>query len=314
MKRPAIDLRGQTRYLTDGGLETTLLFVDGWDLPDFAAFPLLGRASGRDSLRAYYRRYLALAEQHRSGFVLETPTWRASSRWGRRLGYDAAALHALNTEAVAMMRSLRRECSPELAQRVVISGQIGPQDDGYVPAQLLSPEAAVLYHRAQIDSFALAGADMVCALTLTYTDEAIGIVRAAQAVGLPVAISFTVETDGRLPCGVELGEAIARVDAATLQGPAYYMLNCAHPDHLRPALIAGSHWLNRIGGLRANASRASHAELDAAESLDDGDPDEFGSLHRELKSMLPNLVVVGGCCGTDHRHVAAVADQCLAVR
>jgi S-methylmethionine-dependent homocysteine/selenocysteine methylase len=172
-------------------------------------------------------------------------------------------------------------------------------------------DEAERYHSTQVETLAGAGADMISGLTLTYPEEAIGIVRAADRTGLPVAVSFTVETDGRLPGGTTLGEAIGRVDAETDGAPAYFMINCAHPTHFRGVLEEGGGWIERIGGVRANASRQSHAELDEAEELDEGDPAELADQYRALRALLPAATVVGGCCGTDHRHVGAVADAWL---
>ena len=154
--------------------------------------------------------------------------------------------------------------------------------------------------------FAETDADMVAAFTMTYAEEAIGIVRAATAAGMPIAISFTTETNGRLPSGEALDQAIARTDEATSGAPAYYMVNCAHPTHLAGALERGGAWRERVRGLRANASRRSHAELDESPDLDAGDPDELARQYDELRAAFPRLSVAGGCCGTDHRHVEAI--------
>jgi S-methylmethionine-dependent homocysteine/selenocysteine methylase len=294
-------------FLTDGGLETTLIFHQGVELPEFAAFVLLDDDEGLDRLRRYYEPYLELARDGGAGFVLETPTWRASPHWAERLGVSVEKLDALNRRAIALMEELRDHAG---AMRVVISGCIGPQDDGYRPAQLLSPAAARDYHSTQIRTFAGTAADMVSAVTMTYADEAVGLAQAARDAGLPVAISFTLETDGRLPSGQELGDAIEEVDHETSGVPAYYMINCAHPTHFDAVLADGAPWLERIRGLRANASRMSHAELDEAEELDDGDPEDLGARYAALRSRLPRLNVLGGCCGTDHRHVAAIRDAC----
>jgi S-methylmethionine-dependent homocysteine/selenocysteine methylase len=293
-------------FLTDGGIETTLIFHQGLDLPLFAAFGLLKDEEGREALRRYYEPYLELAGERGLGFVLETPTWRASPRWGSELGYSPEELEDVNRSAIALMEELRERYETEGAP-IVISGCIGPQDDGYNPSQTLAADEAQEYHSTQIGTFADTAADMVCALTITYADEATGIARAAREAGLPAAISFTLETDGRLPSGQELGEAIEQVDAETADAaPAYYMLNCAHPTHFE-AVLDGP-WTARIRGLRANASTKSHAELDAAEELDDGDPLDLGRRYAALKEKLPNLGVLGGCCGTDDRHVCAIRD------
>jgi S-methylmethionine-dependent homocysteine/selenocysteine methylase len=292
-------------FLTDGGIETSLIFHQGLDLPEFAAFVLLDSEAGLDQLRRYYEPYLALAGESGAGFVLESPTWRASPGWAARLDVSAEKLDALNRRAIALMDELRASAGDA---PVVISGCVGPQGDGYRPAELLSADAAREYHSTQIGTFADTAADMVTAITMTYADEAVGVAQAAGDAGLPVVISFTVETDGRLPNGEGLGEAIDEVDEATGGAPAYYMLNCAHPTHFEDVLGTDEPWRDRIRGLRANASTLSHDELDAMEELDDGDPADLGARYAALRSRLPNLNVLGGCCGTDHRHVAAIRE------
>lgn len=298
-------------FLTDGGIETTLIYHEGIDLPYFAAFDLLRQVEGREVLRRYYRTYVQIACALELGFVLESPTWRASSDWGDKLGYSVDALADANRAAIALLQEIRGEfASAELP--LVISGCIGPRGDGYDAGEIMSADQAARYHSQQVKTFAASAVDMVTAITMTNVPEAIGITRAAQAEDVPVVISFTVETDGRLPAGDTLADAIRQVDAATENEPAYYMVNCAHPTHFAHQLSGDGEWLRRICGLRANASCLSHAELDAAEELDDGNPQEFGEQHRLLREQLPNLVVLGGCCGTDHRHIAAVGAACTA--
>jgi S-methylmethionine-dependent homocysteine/selenocysteine methylase len=294
-------------FLTDGGLETTLIFDEGIALPEFAAFVLLDEAAGRDTLARYYRRYLDIAAGTRSaGFILESPTWRASSEWGAKLGYDAAALRRVNADAIGLMIALRDEYSVRIAGPIVVSGCHGPRGDGYVAGQPMSGDDAMRYHAPQATALAAAGADMLTAITMTTSGEAIGVARAAAVVGLPCAISFTVETDGRLPSGERLRDAIERTDDETGVAPGYYMVNCAHPTHFEAVLGSEGGWTQRIGGLRANASRKSHAELDAATELDAGNPHDLGERYRHLRTKLSRLNVLGGCCGTDHRHVAAI--------
>jgi S-methylmethionine-dependent homocysteine/selenocysteine methylase len=296
-------------FLTDGGIETTLIYHERIDLPYFAAFDLLRQQAGREVLRRYYRTYVEIARTHDLGFILESPTWRASPDWGRKLGYSADALADANRAAIALLEEIRDEfANPEFP--VVVSGCVGPRGDGYVAGEIMSVDEAVRYHRRQVGTFAASAVDMVTAITMTNVPESIGIALAAQSEDVPVVISFTVETDGRLPTGDTIGDAVRQVDAATGHGPAYYMINCAHPTHFAQELSGDGDWLHRICGLRANASCLSHAELDAAEELDDGNPREFGAQHRLLKEQLPNLVVFGGCCGTDHRHIAAIGAAC----
>lgn len=297
-------------FLTDGGQETTFVFHDNLALPEFAAFDLLKRDGGEAHLAAYYRSYAAIAARHQAGLVLEAPTWRASSDWGQRLGYAPPALDAANRRAIALLAQLRDELCRSLGlDAVVISGCVGPRGDGYKPGQLMSAADAERYHRRQIEIFAQSDTDMVSAMTINYFDEAWGIARAARSAGMPVVISFTVETDGRLPTGQSLRLAIEQLDQETAGYPSYYMINCAHPVHIERALDEGP-WQNRLHGLRANASTKSHAELDQATELDSGNPAEFGRQYAHLKQRLPQLNVLGGCCGTDTRHVASVAVEC----
>jgi S-methylmethionine-dependent homocysteine/selenocysteine methylase len=297
-------------FLTDGGIETVLIFHEGLDLPEFAAFDLLKDEQGTERLRSYYAPYVALARGRGLGFVLESPTWRANPRWASAIGYDREQLDRFNRKAIALLEEIRDAQEPGGAP-IVISGCVGPHDDGYNPAELLTAEAAQQYHSTQIGTFADTAADMVTAITMTYADEAIGVARAAAEAGLPAVISFTVETDGRLPSGQPLGESIEQVDRETGGSPSYYMINCAHPTHFASVLEQGGDWLERICGLRANASTRSHAELDEAEELDEGDPADLGARYAQLRELLPQLNVIGGCCGTDHRHIAKIRDACL---
>lgn len=300
-----------TPLLTDSGLETWLVFHRGVDLPEFAAFPLLEDADGRTLLNEYFSDHLRLAEDAKTGVVLETPTWRANADWGAKLGYDAAALDRVNRAAVAFLRDIAQEFDDV---DLIVSGNLGPRGDGYNPSELLAPEDAESYHGTQIDSFVAAGADRVTMLTATHTGEAIGVVRAAAAARIPVVMAFTVETDGRLPSGEPLHEAIAEVDDATGGAALHFGINCAHPDHFADALDVDHAAIGRIELLRANASRASHAELDQAEDLDDGDPTELAGQYAQLLERHPHLRVLGGCCGTDTRHVEAIARACVTTR
>jgi S-methylmethionine-dependent homocysteine/selenocysteine methylase len=296
-------------FLTDGGIETTLIFHDGLELPYFAAFHLLNGAAGRDALARYYERYMAIAEADGLGFILESPTWRASADWGDKLGYTQADIARANRQSIELMLELRNRHQGAPAP-IVISGCVGPRGDGYDPGLVMSAEAAEAYHGHQIAALAEAGADMIAAITMTNTSEAIGVTRAAVKAEMPVAVSFTVETDGRLPTGQTLAEAIAEVDAATQSAPAYYMINCAHPLHFQDVLQAGGAWTKRIRGIRANASRRSHQELNEAPDLDAGDPIELGGQYRDLLRTHPQINVLGGCCGTDHRHLECISLAC----
>jgi S-methylmethionine-dependent homocysteine/selenocysteine methylase len=298
-------LTGNALFVTDGGLETELVFHDGIDLPAFAAFPLLDNPDTRARLRRYYDGYLDIARRHGAGFVIETPTWRANPDWATQLGYSPEQLDAVNRAAVDLAEEVRAAATAE-GLTAVVSGCVGPRGDGYDPRGAMTADEAERYHAVQIGTFADTSADQVTAITMTNAEEAIGVVRAATAAGIPAAISFTVETDGRLPTGQPLREAIEQVDAETGGGAAYFMVNCAHPTHFADALEVDGAWLQRLVGLRANASSKSHAELDESTELDEGDPADLAARHAGLRERLPAVTVLGGCCGTDARHVAAI--------
>lgn len=294
-------------FLTDGGIETCLTFQDGLELPHFAAFHLMRDARGREALTRYYERYIAVARADGLGFILESPTWRASPDWGSRLGYTESGIVAVNQASIRLLLDLRTR--HETAETpMVVSGCVGPRGDGYDPGQLMSVDEAADYHRFQIEGFGEAGADMVTAITMTNANEAAGIAQAATRAAMPVVIAFTVEVDGRLPTGQTLAEAIREVDAVTGGAPVYYMINCAHPTHFDDVLDGP--WVQRIRGLRANASQRSHQELNDSPDLDAGNPVELARQYRDLVRRHPQINVLGGCCGTDHRHIECIALAC----
>jgi S-methylmethionine-dependent homocysteine/selenocysteine methylase len=297
---PDPDLPG---YVTDGGLETDLVFHHGVELRHFAAFPLLVDPKGRELLTDYYSGYAEIAAAAGAGLFLETPTWRASFDWGARLGVGADGLTGVNTDAVLLLAELGERYAGDVPE-VVVAGTVGPRGDGYVAGEEMDPWEARDYHLPQARAFADAGADLVSSLTLTTVNEAIGVALAAGEAGLPVSVGFTVETDGRLPDGTALRDAVAQVDEVA--PPHWFVVNCAHPSHVAAGLADAGPWRERIGGTRVNASARSHAELDAADELDEGDPSVLAREQLDLAALLPSLRVVGGCCGTDARHVAAM--------
>lgn len=309
--RNALPQLGGDFFMTDGGIETTLIFLEGQDLPYFAAFHLLKTAEGVSQLRKYFRTYAELAARFNVSLVLETATWRANRDWAEKLDYSPDALAEANREAVRLIEEIRSEYETTHTA-IVISGCVGPRGDGYIPDSSMSEKEAEDYHRIQIETFAGTSADLVTGITMNYAEEAVGLARAAKQVNMPVVISFTVETDGRLPTGQSLGDAIKRVDDATSGYPAYFMINCAHPSHFDKVVRGDESWGARIRGLRANASKMSHAELDEASSLDAGNPIELGKEYASLiNGQLKHLNVVGGCCGTDHRHIEQITSVCL---
>jgi S-methylmethionine-dependent homocysteine/selenocysteine methylase len=298
--------------LTDAGLETVLVFDEGFELPQFAAFPLVDSDDGRAALRRYYEPFLELARNRNVPLVLSAPTWRANADWGRLLGYEGEELADVNKRAVAFVEAVRDDVlEPAARGNVVVEGSVGPRSDAYSPTLLMDADEAERYHSVQLRTFADAGCAQATALTLTYPEEGIGIARAGRAAGIPIVVGFTVETDGRLPNGDSIEEAIVAVDDATDGAAEFFVINCAHPTHFAGALPEGES-RTRIRGLRANASTLSHAELDEADELDSGDPDDLAQRYVTLRHDLPELELVGGCCGTDIRHVTAICDAWLA--
>jgi homocysteine S-methyltransferase len=308
--RTALPQLSDEVFLTDSGLETDLIFNRGFDLPEFAAFVLVDDARGTAALDTYFRRHVDIAVQHGCGVILEAPTWRASRDWGSRIGYPPAELRRVNQSAVGLLSRVRDHYLDAASSPVVISGCVGPRADAYGPAERMGEDHAEDYHKEQIEVLAATDADLVHAMTITYAAEAIGIARAAAGAGIPAVISFTTETDGRLPDGTSLTDAVAAVDAATGGAPVYYGVNCAHPSHFAPALPAGVLGA-RVRSVRANASRKSHAELDESPTLDAGDPVELAGDYVRLRAQHPGITILGGCCGTDARHVQAIADAFL---
>jgi len=293
-----------TVVVTDAGLETWLVFDHGIDLPAFAAYPLVATPEGRALLTEYYGYYAEIARSIDAAVLLDAPTWRANPDWAATLGHDRAALSELIADSVGVVADVRAGWTG--SRPFLIGGAVGPRGDGYQIDSMMDPDTAAGYHSFQVAAMASAGIDVVDALTMGYVDEAVGIARAAEDAGVNVVISFTVETDGRLPSGMSLAEAIEQTDAATNGYVTHFMVNCAHPTHFDHVLDGA--WVARIGGLRANASQLSHAELDEMVELDSGDPADLAARYVGLRSSLPNLHVLGGCCGTDHRHVAAIAN------
>ena len=295
-------------FLSDGGLETYLIFEKGFELPCFSAAVLLDTEQGREELTNYFTRFVEIAKSTGRGFILDAPTWRAGTAWAGPLGQTLKQVIDTNARAVAFVSNLRTELETENCP-ILVNGLIGPAGDAYAPDTQITAREALLIHAPQIHALGRAGVDMISAMTMTHASEAIGMTRAAQEIDVPIVIAFTLETDARLPSGQSLSEAIEEVDAATSNGPIYYMINCAHPDHFSEVLDTRAAWSLRIGGVRSNASRLSHAELDEAVTLDDGDPVELGDLSAELVNRLPNIRVMGGCCGTDHRHIECIASH-----
>jgi len=292
-------------FLTDAGIETDLIFNRGVEIREFAAHTLLPDPAGREALAGYFRPFLSLAREKGVGFIIDSQTWKAHTHWAEDLGASEEELRQANRDSISFIAGLRDEYR-DSKMPVVLNGIVGPRGDAYAPGAEATAHEAEEYHAKQVGWLAETEVDMVSAVTYADSGEAIGVVRAARKLGLPVSVSFTVETDGNLPTGQPLREAIQAVDEATESCVAYFMVNCAHPDHFFH-VIEDADWARRIHGLRCNASRKSHAELDQSEILDDGDPVELGALYKGIHSRMPWLNVFGSCCGSDLRHVVEIA-------
>lgn len=297
-------------FVTDGGIETHMIFNLGQDVPDMSVYLLNSSEAGREVMRDYYRAYIPICQKAGQAFLFDTNTWRANPDWGFRAGLEMKDLRRANIEAVEFCRQMQAEFAAAGVDSIV-SGVLGPRRDAWQYDRMMTVEESLSYHALQVEAFAETGADYVSAYTLTNVPEAVGIARLAQRMDLPVVLSFTLETDGNLPGGKPLEVAINEVDAATGNYPAYYMINCVHPIHFAETLRHGGRWVNRIGGLRVNASMSSHAELDNSPTLDTGDITDLAQRYARLLPLLPNLRVIGGCCGTDHRHIGAICNTCL---
>lgn len=294
-----------TRFITDGGLETTAIFKDGLDLPGFSSIHLVRDEKGRKYLKDYYESYIPIAKRAGVGFILESPTWRSSSGWASEIRLSPDELTRLNKEAILFLNSIKAEHESEQCP-LLVAGCIGPRGDGYVVSKKMTASEAMTYHLPQVKAMAEGKADYISALTLNYEEEAIGIALAAREANVPVSLSFTVETDGHLPNSHKLDEAIAMVDEATNNYVSYYMVNCAHPTHFQNELQKIGEAIHRICGVRANASKKSHKELDNSTTLDEGNPEELGRQLADLERAFPHMTVLGGCCGTDLRHIEQI--------
>ncbi|MGI3184950.1 homocysteine S-methyltransferase family protein [Nioella aestuarii] len=297
-------------FLTDGGTETWLMYKKGFELPEFSAFHLLNDSAAYDALLSYYRAFATLACQLETAFIFDSLSYRASRDWGALLGYSPEGLAEMNLRCLDLYRRAAQEAGLPDAN-VILSGCIGPKGDAYQRNEGLTAEKAQTYHAEQIATFVDGGADLVTALTLNMSEEAIGIARAAKAAGIASVISFTLDKDRRMKSGETLQEAIAKVDAATGSAPAYYMINCSHPLDFGPALEPAP-WMQRVRGIRANASTLDHGTLCQLGHLEEGNPDELAAQYRELRDRFPWMNVFGGCCGTDVVHVQKIGQALLA--
>ncbi|KAG5179319.1 putative homocysteine S-methyltransferase [Tribonema minus] len=315
------DILANETFLCDAGLETALVYGDKIALPCFASFTMLKTEAGAKRVESFYRDFCVVAKAHGRNMYLDTVTWRASKDWGDKLGYSAKDLDDVARASVDMIVRLRDEYASD-DTKMITSGAMGPRGDGYVVGATMTQEEAKEYHMQQVRTLASTALDLITVYTMTYAEEAAGLALAAAEVNMPIVISFTVETDGKLPSGATLREAIEAVDAACDslgpgKRPIGYGINCAHPVHfattLEAAAEAGEPWLHRLHALRANASKKSHAELEKCTTLDCGDDVDLATRYKALLPKLPgHFSVLGGCCGTNAQLAKAIAEVCLA--
>ena len=300
-------------YLTEGGTETEVLYKHGFDLPEFAMFPLLDDPEATAVIRQMYRRYFAVAEEHGAGLLLIGHDYRASPDWGAKLGYSPEGLAEMQRKAMAFLDDLRRDYAGRVGD-VYIAGCLGPRGDAYGTGGAITEDEAEAYHSVQLRTLKETPADMAIALTFNNIPEAIGAVRAAQALDMPIGVSLTLTAEGRLRSGPTLREAVETIDAGTDGAATWFGTNCEHPLEWADALADAGPWLERMRYFRPNAARMEKLALCTLGHLEDGDPEELGSQMGALAAALPRADILGGCCGTDERHLGAVARNVNRVR
>lgn len=293
-------------YLTEGGQETEIMYRHGHKLPDFAMYPLFARPQAMADVRDMYRRYLETAVRHGFVALMGGLDYRASPDWASKLGFDAQALADVQLRCIDLLREFAKPFEPELPD-VLIVGIVGPRGDAYSLNRTITAAEAEDYHSTQLATLKRAGVDLVSAMTFNNTEEAIGVARAAAGLGLPLAISFTLDSTSRLKSGPTVRQAITTVDAATGDArPDFYGINCSHPHEFTPALEPGD-WMQRVRSFRPNAAMMEKQQLCQIGHLVDGDPQELGAQMGALARRYPHIDVWGGCCGTWDAHLDAIA-------
>ena len=300
-------------YLTEGGQETEVMYRHGFDLPEFAMFPLLDQPDAVEVVRAMYSAVLDTAERHGCAVLLGGLDYRASPDWAGLIGYDPTALAAMQTRAIEFLREVSDPYRDRLPD-VRIAGIVGPRGDAYQVNPTITADESEEYHSVQLATLAASGVDLVEAMTFNNVDEAVGLARAASSAGLPLSVSFVLDSDHNLNGGPSLKEAIESVDAAAgSDRPAFYGINCSHPFEFMPAIESGE-WFKRIRCLRPNAAAADKISLCTLGHLEEGDPVELGSLMGQLAADYPHIDIWGGCCGTWDKHLDHIARSVTSAR
>jgi len=293
-------------FLTEGGIETEIIYKHGFELPEFAMFTLLENPRAVGVMRDMFRRQLDVAAEFAMSVLLTGLDYRASPDWGARLGYSQHGLAEINIRAIEFLREIASEYHEQIP-RILIGGIIGPRGDAYQLNKTITSVEAEDYHAVQLATLKAAKVDFACALTFNNTPEAIGVARAATTIGVPLTVSLTVNSNGRLKSGPTVAEAVKSIDAeAGKSAPAFYMLNCSHPVEFEPALTEGA-WLERLRGFRPNASKMEKIALCKLGHLEEGNPVELGRLMGDLARRIPHMDIWGGCCGTGETHLREIA-------
>ena len=300
-------------YLTEGGSETEIMYKWGFELPEFEMYPLLDNPQADEIIRNMFRRYFEVAAQHDTGMLLNGHDYRASPDWGAKLGYSPEALRNMQHRVIDFLDGMRAEYADRVSD-VYIAACIGPRGDAYGSGGEITADEAEDYHSVQLKNLDGTAADMAVAATFNNVPEAIGVIRAANGAGRPIGVSLTLTPEGRLRSGPGLGEAIETIDEATDGGAAWFGTNCSHPLEFEPALAEQGPWLDRLRYIRPNAARMDKIALCSLGHLEDGDPVELGGQMGEVARRLPRADIIGGCCGTDERHLSEIARNVNAAR
>jgi S-methylmethionine-dependent homocysteine/selenocysteine methylase len=293
-------------YLTEGGTETDVLYKWGFELPEFAMFPLLDDPKADQVIRDIYRRYFDVAEKHDTGMLIVGHDYRASPDWGAKLGYTPEGLADMERRTIGFLDSIRREYEDRVSD-VYIAGGVGPRGDAYGTGGGITEAEAEDYHSVQLTTLKSTPADMAIALTINNIAEAVGIVRAAESIDIPIGISLTLTTEGRLGSGPTLRDAIETIEEKTNGAAAWFGTNCSHPLEFASALADDGPWRDRLRYVRPNAAKMDKVALCKLGHLEDGDPVELGEQMGGVARRFPRADILGGCCGTDERHLGEIA-------
>lgn len=299
-------------FLTEGGTETEVMFKWGFELPQFAMYPLLDNPEAVRVLQDMYRRYLAVAAKHRMSMLLGGLDYRASPDWGGLLGYSAEGLADMQHRSIEFLRDVARAHGSDVP-RILIGGLIGPRGDAYELNRTITADEAEEYHAVQLQTLRAAQVEFACAMTFNNVEEAIGVTRAARRIGVPLIMSLSTEGGGNLASGPSIGEAITRIDSETGGGPACYALNCSHPEEFAHTLT-DEPWVQRLRGFRPNAAKMEKIALCKLGHLEEGDPQDLGRRMGALAERFPHMDVWGGCCGTGDVHLDEIASNVRRVR